>query len=130
MRNAGRVRDEIGPVGGLGRCRGSRHDLVVFGTIGIGEHVEMAVALFDVVLPLGHARRDQSRHIAAVADQIELGRLVVVNVDDDVAAAQRFAHTDEEAGVRFLIDDRIVGLRRAENMAAHAIGRWLSSSST
>jgi len=115
------VRDEIDPVLGIRAGDGRGDDLEVFGAVGVGEDVEGAVALLDVVFAVGEAGRDQARGAAVLrVDDPELGRLVVVRVDDDVAAAQGFVDADEEAGIGLLVDDFVVGLRRAHDVAADA----------
>ncbi len=114
------MRHEVRPVLGPRRFRRCRHDLVVLGPVCIGEHIEQPAALLDIVLPLGHPRRHQPRHLAAVADEIKLRCLVVVHVDDDIPPAQRLPHAHEKSGIGLLVDDRVLGLRRPQHMPAHA----------
>ena len=103
----------------------------VLGAVGVGADVELPVTLVDVVFAGHHARRDDLRRAACWRfDQPDFRSLVVVHVDDDVAAAEHFADADEKARIGLLIDDLVVRLRRAEDMAATRNGRWLSSYST
>jgi hypothetical protein len=117
------VRHERDPVLGIGSRDRRRHDLEVLGAVGVGEDVEGAVAFLDVVFAVGEAGRDQARGAALPrVDDAELAGLVVVRVDNDVAAGERFIDADEEARIGLLVDDLVVGLRRAHDVAADAVG--------
>ena len=83
---------------------------------GVGEDEQLVAAVGDAILHAGLARRDQARRRVGIGkiDQTLLGRLVVAAGDDAEAAARALLDMREPAGVLFLVDQHVVGLRRAE----------------
>ena len=110
------MRDQVAPVGALGRGERRGDDLEVDGVVGIGENEQLVAAVGDRILHAVFARRDQARRRVGIGeiDQPLLGGFVVAAGDHAEAAAGAFMDMGEPAGILFLIDQDIVRLRRAE----------------
>ena len=94
------------------------HDLEVDGVIGIGEDEQLVAAVGDRILHAFLARRDQPRRRFGIGqiDQPLLGGFVVAAGDHAKAPAGALMQMGEPAGIRFLIDQHVVGLLGAEAM--------------
>ena len=103
---------------GDGSIDGRSDDLVVFRAVDVGLDDEAVVPVLDIIFDAGHARRDQlgRRRWRLGIDDPDFGRVVVVDVDEDVLLRIGLADAGEHAGVLFLVDQHVVGLRRAEHM--------------
>ena len=112
------IRDQIAPVGALGRGKRRGDDLEVDGVVGVGEDEELVAAVGNRILHAFLARRDEARRRVGIGeiDQPLLGGLVVAAGDHAEAAAGAFMQMGEPAGILLFIDQHIVGLLRAESM--------------
>ena len=110
------VRDDLAPVLPAGRGDGRFHDLEVLGAVGIGQDEEDVAALRHVVFDAPVALRDQLRRRQRFArrDEPDLGRLVVVDIDEDEVVEPAAADAHEESGVGLFIDQAVVLGRRAD----------------
>ena len=128
----GAMRDQVAPVGALRRGERRGDDLEVDRAVGIGEDEQFVAAIGERILHAFLARRDQPRRRVGIGeiDQPLLGGLVVAAGDHAEPAAGALMDMGEPAGILLLVDQHIVGLRRAEPVRQTCIGRWLSSSLT
>ena len=113
------VRNEVAPVGACRRGQRRGRHLEVDGAIGVGEDEQFVAALGDRILHALLARRDQKRRRIGIAeiDQPMLRGFVVAAGNDAEAAAGALMDMGEPAGILLLVDQQVVGLRRAEAMA-------------
>ena len=110
------IRDQVAPVRALGRGERRGNDLEVDGAVGIGEDEQLVAAVGERILHAVLARRDQARRRLGIGeiDQPLLGGLVIAAGDHAEAAAGALMQMGEPAGILFLVDQHVVGLRRAE----------------
>ena len=115
------IRDQVAPVGALGRGQRRGDDLEVDGAIGIGENEQLVAAVGERILHALFARRDEARRRIGIGqiDQPLLRGLMVAAGDDAEAAAGAFMQMGEPAGILLFINERIVGLLRSEAMPPH-----------
>ena len=117
--DAGAMRDQLAPVGALGRGERRGDDLEIDRAVGIGEDEQLVAAVGERILHAALARRDQARRRLGMGkiDQPLLGGFVVAARDHAEAAAGAFVEMGEPAGILLFIDQHIVGLLGAEAMA-------------
>ena len=116
------MRDQVAPVGALGRRERRGDDLEVDGAVGVGENEQLIAAVGDANTarlpraprPGAASRRDRSRSISRCSE---------VSWSPPAMTQKRPAgalmQMGEPAGVLFLVDQRVVGLRRAEPVPPH-----------
>ena len=112
------MRDQFAPVGGLRRCQRRGDDLEVDGAVGIGEDEQLVAAIGDRILHADFALGDKARRRVGIGqiDQPLFGCIVVAAGDHAKTPAGAFMDMGEPAGILLLIDQDILGLRRAEAM--------------
>ena len=112
------MRDQVAPVGALGRGERRGHDLEVDRVVGVGEDEQFVAAVGERILHAFLARRDQPRRRLGVGeiDQPLFRGLVVAAGDHAEAAGRTLMQMGEPAGILFLIDQRVVRLPGAEPM--------------
>ena len=102
------MRDQVAPVGALGRGERRGDDLEVDGAIGIGENEQLVAAVGERILHAFLARRDQARRRVGIGqiDQPLLGGFVVAAGDHAEAAGGALMQMGEPAGILLFIDQR------------------------
>ena len=110
------IRNQVAPVGALGRGERRGDDLEVDGAVGVGEDEQLIAAVGDRILHAFLARGDEPRRRFGIGeiDQPLLGGFVVAAGDHAEAAAGALMQMGEPAGILLLIDQRVVGLLGAE----------------
>ena len=96
-------------------------DAVILGAPGIGQDDEAPVVMIDRVIVLGLARRDETRSGGRIGgiDQADLGRLMVVDAEQEEAPILGRVEAEEIARVVLLVDES-VGRLGADRVAQHA----------
>ena len=112
------MRHQVLPVVTAGRFDRRRDDLEVLGVAGVGEDVEDPARLVDVVLLRRTAWRDQLRRRAGRVgrQEVDLGRLVIVTVDDEILVRLRLADGEEVSRVGIFKDDDVLGCIGADGV--------------
>ena len=116
---AGLVGHDLAPVRALRRRHRRLADAEVLRTVGIGGDDQALAMMLHGILVAMLARHDQARAAFGPigVDQVDFARLVVVRVDDDELARLRLADADVKAAILLLVDECVVGGRRAHAVA-------------
>jgi len=119
--DTGAVGYEIAPVLPRGRVQRRGDDLEVDGVVGIGQDEQLIAVIRDGILHAVFALRNKTRLGVrrAQIDQALFGRLMVAARDHAEASAGAFVDVREPAGILFLVNQRVAGLRRAEGVPVH-----------
>ena len=113
------MRDQRPPMAAVGRRQRRRGDAEVDRIALVGEDEELVAAIEDGVADAGLARRHEAGRRVRLrkVDQPALGGFLVAGGDDGEAAARALLDAREPAAVLFLVDQDVVGLRRAQPVA-------------
>ena len=122
---AGPMRLDLAPMLAA-RGRNRRLDnAVILGASGIGEDDEASLVVFDAVIVLGLAGRDEAGRGARIGriDEADLGGFVVVDAEQKVAAVLRRADAEEVAGVGLVVHETVgrIATDRVAQQTARAV---------